>query len=266
MTHPELKPRPTWLLKKGKRVAIKASDSSDSLADANDRCEAKPAAYSDFINGAIECSNVTMEKFAETLETFPAASLRSYLSDMPVRDFTGLPGTWSFELKWTGRGLLVRAGSDGVSLFDAIENQLGLKLEMGTAPLPVVVVDSVKEKPTPNPPIVATELPAVKSEFDMVDVKLSAPDTPQRIQFQPGRFVARGVTLHTLIKHAWDLDDYEDLVVGEPKWSSEDRFDIIATVSRQNGGSGSLQSDYQFRLMLRNMLKDYFGLKVHNED
>ena len=50
---------------------------------------------------------------------------------------------------------------------------MGLKLEMGTAPLPVVVVDSVNEKPTPKPPAVAAELPAVKSEFEVVDVKHS---------------------------------------------------------------------------------------------
>ncbi len=261
--HPDSKPRPAYLLKNGKRMEIKASSGQ---ADSNDGCRPKPAAYSGFINGAIECSNVTMEDFANTLTTSPLASLRSYLSDVPVRDSTGLSGSWHFELKWTGRGLLARAGSDGISLFTAIENQLGLKLEMGTAPLPVVVVDSVKQTPTPNPATVPAELPPRKSEFDVVDVKLSDPGAQERIQFQPGRFIAQAVTLHTLIQHAWDLDNYEDLLVGEPKWSSEDRFDIIATVSRQDGGSGSLQNDDRFRLMLRSLLRDYFGLKVHNED
>ncbi len=38
------------------------------------------------------------------------------------------------------------------SIFDALDKQLGLKLEHLTAPWPALIVDSVKEKPTPNAP------------------------------------------------------------------------------------------------------------------
>ena len=38
---------------------------------------------------------------------------------------------------------LSRAGSDGVTVFAMVEQQLGLKLEQGNAPTPVFVVDGV---------------------------------------------------------------------------------------------------------------------------
>jgi uncharacterized protein (TIGR03435 family) len=37
-----------------------------------------------------------------------------------------------------------------ISLFDAVNKQLGLKLEMQKRPVPVLVIDHVEEKPTDN--------------------------------------------------------------------------------------------------------------------
>jgi uncharacterized protein (TIGR03435 family) len=37
-----------------------------------------------------------------------------------------------------------------VSLFDAIDKQLGLKLEMRKNPMPVLVIDHIEPKPTEN--------------------------------------------------------------------------------------------------------------------
>jgi uncharacterized protein (TIGR03435 family) len=36
----------------------------------------------------------------------------------------------------------------GLSLLDAVNKQLGLKLEMHKRPMPVLVIDHVEEKPT----------------------------------------------------------------------------------------------------------------------
>ena len=40
--------------------------------------------------------------------------------------------------------------SGGLSVFDAVNKQLGLKLEMRKRPMKVLVIDSIVEKPTDN--------------------------------------------------------------------------------------------------------------------
>ena len=65
-----------------------------------------------------------------------------------VEDRTGLPGTYDAELHWEGP----RPGAvppKGPSLFTAVQEQLGLKLESTIAPLDVLVIESIS-RPTPN--------------------------------------------------------------------------------------------------------------------
>lgn len=67
-----------------------------------------------------------------------------------VQDKTGLTGTFDIELSWTPErgGQLGPGGIDGgVSLFTAIQEQLGLKLESQRGPVEVIVIDSVS-RPT----------------------------------------------------------------------------------------------------------------------
>ena len=75
-----------------------------------------------------------------------------------VVERTGLTGNWDFELTYApdaGRGLTpagtdaLPASPDGPSLFTAIEEQLGLKLQPMKGPVEVVVIDSI-ERPTPD--------------------------------------------------------------------------------------------------------------------
>ncbi len=68
--------------------------------------------------------------------------------DRPVVDRTGLTGTYDYKLEW-GDDAAVAANSDVVSIFTAMQEQLGLKLEPAKAPIPVVVVDHA-EKPSDN--------------------------------------------------------------------------------------------------------------------
>ena len=95
----------------------------------------------------ISCRSMTMDDFAEQVHNMAGGYLTK-----PVVNSTGLDGAWDFDIKWTGRGNLEKQGPDGISIFDAVEKQLGLKLELQTAPRTVILVDSVNEKPTPNPP------------------------------------------------------------------------------------------------------------------
>jgi uncharacterized protein (TIGR03435 family) len=78
--------------------------------------------------------------------------------DRQVIDRTGLTGLYDFTLKWTPEGigttLLGRpptpqtpSDPDAPSIFTAVQEQLGLKLEAGRGPVEVVVIDHI-EKPT----------------------------------------------------------------------------------------------------------------------
>jgi uncharacterized protein (TIGR03435 family) len=71
-----------------------------------------------------------------------------------VVDRTGLSGFWDFELTFApeaGRGQPPPGANvpppdpDAPSIFTALQEQLGLKLESTKAPLEVVVIDSVAE-------------------------------------------------------------------------------------------------------------------------
>src|SRR4051812_11738262 len=107
----------------------------------------------------------------------------------PVVDQTGLKGTWDYDLKWSARGQLAAAGGAAITLFDAVDKQLGLKLELQKIPFPVIVVDSVNHNPTDNPPGVVTALPPLPpAEFEVATIKPTAPDQRNRFgRIQNGR-------------------------------------------------------------------------------
>ena len=77
------------------------------------------------INGVMTGVARTMTDLARSLYRF---------AERRVIDQTGLTGRFDFEMKWM----------EGESVFTAIQEQLGLKLEAQRAPVDVVVVDSVE--------------------------------------------------------------------------------------------------------------------------
>jgi uncharacterized protein (TIGR03435 family) len=180
---------------------------------------------------------------------------------------TGLKGAWDFELKWTPRGALAQAGADGISLFDAVDKQLGLKLELQNLSTSAIIVDSVNQKPTDNPPGVATRLPAPPPpEFEVADIKPTMPGvTQQNARIQNGRVDVQAFPLKQLVTLAWDINS-DDLIAGTPKWMDSARFDILAKVSA-DGAANAPQVDFDtLRLMLRALLVDRFKIATHNED
>ena len=64
----------------------------------------------------------------------------------PVVDRTGLTGRFDFTLNWAPEGSTDAAAA---SIFTALQEQLGLKLEATTGPIDVLVVDAV-ERPLPD--------------------------------------------------------------------------------------------------------------------
>jgi uncharacterized protein (TIGR03435 family) len=82
-----------------------------------------------------------------------AASLQA-LTGRPVVDRTGLTGTFDMDLQWTSGTITPPVGAaaapdDGPSIFTALQEQLGLKLESTRGPFEVVVIDSI-HRPTPD--------------------------------------------------------------------------------------------------------------------
>ena len=70
-----------------------------------------------------------------------------------VLDRTGLKGQFDFELRWTPDNLRAGAGqaqaNDAPSIFAALQEQLGLRLDSQRGPVEFLVVDSI-ERPTPD--------------------------------------------------------------------------------------------------------------------
>jgi uncharacterized protein (TIGR03435 family) len=58
---------------------------------------------------------------------------------LSVVDETALKGTYDLKLEWT----------DELSIYTALREQLGLRLEPITTPVDTVVVTSIRETPTP---------------------------------------------------------------------------------------------------------------------
>jgi uncharacterized protein (TIGR03435 family) len=87
----------------------------------------------------------------------------SHLLGRKVVDKTGLKGAYHFTLQWTPDesepfkeitdngvpGSAPKPDSPGPSVFTAIQEQLGLKLESQKAPVEILVIDHV-EKPSEN--------------------------------------------------------------------------------------------------------------------
>ncbi len=70
-------------------------------------------------------------------------------SGRPVFDRTGLTGTYDFELDYSAADAADDAPTDLPSIFTAIRERLGLRLDAATAPFDTVVVEHA-ERPTGN--------------------------------------------------------------------------------------------------------------------
>ena len=83
----------------------------------------------------------------------------SNLTGRTVRDRTGLQGKFNFKMEWTPEQAVLPPGerpeganppdTTGPSIFTAIQEQLGLKLESTKGPVEIIVIDRV-EKPSAN--------------------------------------------------------------------------------------------------------------------
>jgi uncharacterized protein (TIGR03435 family) len=264
--HKDTKPMPAFVLTLGKgKPKLKEADGSGNTGCQPQIQKPEPGTIP---YAMVSCRNMTMQGFARMLRLMAGA----YMTN-PVVDSTDLKGTWDFDIKWTGRALLGQAGADGISIFDAVDKQLGLKLEAQKVPSPVLIVDSVNQKPTDNPPGVTQSLPpSPPAEFEVAVIKPSMPDSQLMFRILPsGQVDMQGVPLKLLIAFAWNFDfaPNNDMIVGAPKFLDSARFDIKAkaSVGTSTGPTVAPQIDIDdLRLMMRALLADRFKLATHTED
>ena len=101
-------------------------------------------------------------------------------------DATGLKGAWNFDLKWTQDYVhLDNNPTARVTIFDALDQQTGLKLEQRPIPAPALVVDRVNRIPTANAPDLARVMPPIPAvtRFDVASVKPTNPGVSSRSSF-----------------------------------------------------------------------------------
>jgi uncharacterized protein (TIGR03435 family) len=79
------------------------------------------------------------------------AALLSRMTRMPVLDKTGLTGFYQFELRYANEVSPSQEESPaGPSVFTAVQEQLGLKLESKKGPVEVLVIDHAEKVPLEN--------------------------------------------------------------------------------------------------------------------
>jgi uncharacterized protein (TIGR03435 family) len=255
-------PMPAYVLRVGKEKSrMKQSDGSgDSRCDWVQQPPGSPP------QAAFSCHNETMEQLAQFLRNMDGGG---YLNEQdPVVDGTELKGGFDFDLKWTPNGARARVGADAVTIFDALDSQLGLKLALETAPRPVLIIDNVDEKPSPDPPGTDKLMPPVPlPEFEVSTVKPYKPGDPHHGEFGRGGLNVSGLTLRDLITVTWDLNENNrQVIANEPTWLDKDRWNIEAKWSIDDANKVPNGDFRQFQHMMKALLADRFGMKAHMED
>lgn len=212
-----------------------------------------------------DCENETMAKFADFVQAMGAGYIQA-----PVVDATGLKGGYDFEFRFTPQQGQAFAGGNGVSLFDALD-KLGLKMPLGTSPRPAVIIDSVNETPTPNPPDTEKLLPKPPAEhFDVATIKPSQPGEGGRLMFRGDMLDARGIPLKVLVMIAWNLSfQNSEQLAGAPSWMDTDKYDITAKIANDDAtGTPIKPGDLDvnvMRKMLQELVAERFHMKYHTE-
>jgi uncharacterized protein (TIGR03435 family) len=278
VTHNDSKPMPAYALTANKHPQLKESDGSGDTGckfDIANAPQGPPAGGAPITLPVFTytCKHTTMAAFAANMLSLPSAP--QYLNNTLVVDKTELQGAWDFSFHFTPK---VPAGiqttGENIPLFDALEKQLGLKLDLSTAPLPVIVVDSVNQKPTENSPEVMKSFPPLPTEFEVASLKPSAPDANRnaRPDIKNGRLYLPGISLKNLVSIGWDING-DDMFVGAPKWMEDDRYDILAkapagvAIGDLTPTRGIIPVNIDaLRPMIRSLITERFKIVAHMEN
>ena len=94
-----------------------------------------------FIAGRIFSNHISTMTLATVLTRFTGQTM----------DMTGLTGSYDLKLEWTPEGPGAAADTaDAPCLFAAVEQQLGIKLEVRKGPVEIIVIDRAERVPIQN--------------------------------------------------------------------------------------------------------------------
>jgi uncharacterized protein (TIGR03435 family) len=85
--------------------------------------------------------HVDLPRFAEQLTNY---------TDRPVVDKTSLDGRFEINLQWIPDSAAAQDPAGGATLFQALSEQTGLRLESQRGPIEIVIIDSANRTPTEN--------------------------------------------------------------------------------------------------------------------
>jgi len=145
--------------------------------------------------------------------------------------------------------------------------QLGLRVESKPVPTPVVVIESINQKPTPNVPDIATLLPPPPpKQFDVAVVREANPTEKNfNLEISGHRVTVQFATLQTLIYKSFDTPPGS--IQNKPKWLDDVHYDIVGTVASNDASPiPGHDADIDFedvKEMLRSLLADRFKLATH---
>ena len=275
----ETSPRPAYVLSVGKGGSKLKRAAASGDAGCRQEMAGEPGGRggqggpASIPNMKVTCHKLTMQQITDNLRQVAGSYHNTYL-EHDVIDATELKGEWDFELEFTPIGLMGEKGRDGITLFDAVNKQLGLRLERQDVPVESMVIKSVNRNPTANSPEVATALALAAPRFEVASIKPIDPNQRQMLGASGSELRFAG-TLRSLISQAFQIQPNaaNDKVIGLPKSADSQVWIITAKLPSTGEGSpivvgGRPQPPPRGVLlqMLRGLLLDQFELKTHTEN
>jgi uncharacterized protein (TIGR03435 family) len=228
-----------------------------------------------------------------TVQSLPMATVAEILSEQlgsTVIDKTGMTREYDFTLDWTPDENDAQAGGKQgssnsstrkfprASIFTAIEQQLGLKLELQKVPTEFLVIDYAEQPHTAG---IAELEPALSDGtktrtrgavippvFKAVSIKAVSSELMPGIWFTADTLHAKNVSLQMLMKAAYSVEDNQ--ISGRPSWLNSDRFDVQAKYDKSVVDAMQPLSQDQRLLqqkhLLQEFLADRFRLTLHREN
>ncbi len=100
--------------------------------------------------------------------------------------------------------------------------------------------------------------------FDVISVKPNHSGLPDaQMRMNPDGFTATNIQIRVLLLQAYQL--HEEQLVGDPKWASDDRWDIDARIAAEDMSALGVLNFHQQLGMFQEILVERFGLKFHHE-